>query len=357
MHSKKIKKSLAIMLVLIVSIPFSSCNRREKQTDEPFSFDEFQSIDLSTSRELITDDSEIIGKPLNLKIINDSIVAVCRMDGEKHVVLYNLNTGKTQTAVKQGTGPLEMINVCGMSIDSDGALLLVGQMDKKIMKTRWNSEADEDALTNLKFQSPVDALRGVADGTGGLILFPAVADSTRLIIIDKEGNVTDSITRFPKAELPPDVKPNNFMFQADISYNPESNKIVIANRSWNEIAIHDLSNGTVKTIKAPVANDIKIEKEAHGDFFSCDPKPFWHLYSGVAGGENSFIVGFVGVQIGSESDHDRYCGKLLEFDWTGKPLKAYLPDKDAMLFDVDYDNGYIYTIENDPDPALYRYKI
>lgn len=343
--------------LILVIFSLLSCNKQQSSSYNSFSLDDFHKTDISSSRELLTEDAQIIGNPLNIKVINDTIIAISRMDGNIHVILYNTKSNSSQISVFRGNGPIEMINVCGMSVDNAKTLWLVGQIDKKIMTTEWNENGADTAVTIPKIHSPLDMLRGVSDGNGGVIAMPAVPNSLRLVNISNNGEVKDSISNFPETELPPTVSPNNFIFQADLCYSPSVDKAVVANRSWNEIEIYDINNHKINSIKAPIKENIKIETQAHGEAYSCEPKPLWHLFSGVSCGNKYFLVGFVGVEIQSDSDYDKGCKELWEFDWTGKPNRAFVPATDVVLFDVDYDNGYIYTIENTPDPSLYRYKI
>lgn len=347
---------LIIPLALTLSF-LSSCDNKNDNTDETFSLEDFDTIQMAARREVIIDSPDIIGKPAIVKVVNDSIVAICRTDGERQVVLYNLNTDTDQTAVSLGEGPLEMLMVCDMSIDNEGKLTLAGMMDKKIMTSRWNDDGGEKAVTEIKFKSPVDMTRGISDGNGGIIAMPATSDGKRLIMLDSMGEVVDSLKIFPKAEMPDSIKPSNFIFQADIDYSTEKDKTVIANLSWNEISIYDHNSHDILHLVSPFAKDVIIEKVSHGEGFSCNPKPFWHLYSGVSAGKDSFVVGLVGVRIESDSDYNKYAGKLLEFDWNGNPKRVFVPASEAIMFDIDFKNGYIYTIENNPDPTLCRYKI
>ncbi|MDE5961865.1 MAG: hypothetical protein K2H08_09175, partial [Duncaniella sp.] len=161
-----------LKLFYLIGVPalLASCAgkvRTESDDARTFELSQFQNVDLSTGH-IVTDDPDLLGITKNIKIVNDSIIAICQISSNSQVKLYNLNSGEWQNAVMRGEGPLEMLSVTSMSTDSGKTLWISGLMDKKVMTTGWNDDGNE-AVTELKYHSLEDLLRGVTDNHGGLI--------------------------------------------------------------------------------------------------------------------------------------------------------------------------------------------
>lgn len=345
-----------LIYIIIAGCLFSCKSNNESAADITFDFDDFSQVDLSSKGIRISDNPDILGIVSNIKVVNDSIIAISQRSGQSHVILYNINTDKWQTAVKRGDGPDEMLNVTSLSADSDGQLWMSGLMDRKIMTAKWN-DADGDGIREFKMKSPYDLLRGVSDGEGGIIGFPASLDNLRAIHLNSNGITLDSLSQFPITILPDSVSPNNFMFQADMAYCPQNKKLAIANRSWNLIEIFSLDNGNYISLKAPLKDDIMIRESNRGNGVSYNPSPLWFTFSNVSTCEQSFMVGYLGVKVEKDEDFDRQISQLLEFAWDGKPMNQYLLNSEALAFDVDFKNQVIYIIENNPDPVLMKYEL
>ena len=347
---------LYFVVGLVFLTALSSC--RSSESSEPsFQFDDFHHIDLASKGEIISEDADLLGIVYNIKVVNDSIIAISQHSPERHVVMYNINSGKWQPVIKKGMGPKEMLNITSLSVDQDHKTLWVsGTMDKKIMKVEWNDSVG-NANPELIMTSPYDLLRGISDGKGGIIGLPALSRELRMVRFDKTGVVTDSLSDFPVTDLSDAFIPSNFMFQADISYCPQNDRIAIVNRSWNAIEIRSFSDSVDITLKAPLKEDIKIVELNRGGGISYVPSPLWFLFSQVAASKRSFIVGHIGVKVEKDEDFNRYISQLLEFDWQGQPMNLYHLTSEAVAFDIDFENGFIYTVENNPDPVLMRYKI
>ncbi|MCM1354990.1 MAG: TolB-like 6-bladed beta-propeller domain-containing protein [Staphylococcus sp.] len=346
-------------LYAVAALCLTGCGEGKEETSSnvaTFDFNDFQEVDLSATGEQISDDPDVLGIVTNIKVVDDSIIAICQNAREAHVTLYNLNTGQTQIAVKRGEGPDEMLRVTTLSCDADGRLWMSGLMDRKIMTTRWNPDGDE-AVTELKIKSPVDLLRGVTDGKGDVYGLPATKYDTRVIRVDASGVAVDSLGGFPNTEMPDSIQPSNFIFQSDMALCPSNGMMAIACKSWNEIDVYSLADGSRIALRAPVDDGIKIEKSERGIGVSYNPRPMWFMFSRVSAGDKSFLVGYIGVKAEKDEDFNRGIGKVLEFDWKGQPVKQYVFGNEAIAFDADFQNGYLYTVENNPDPILMRYKL
>ena len=349
----------AIQYIIPALILSASCSNNNKQTEGDtitFELSQFHEVNLSNSARIITDNPDILGIPVNISAINDSIIAVYSDIQNQRLILYNTRSGKYQVAVKKGDGPLELLGISSMSTDDDGILWLAGSLDRKVLTTKWNEEGN-DAMTELKFRSSENLLRGVTDGKGGILGLPGVHRSVRIIKTDNAGNPIDSLGSFPQTALPDSITPDNFLFQSDIAYSPTADKLVIANLSWNEMEICTLSDGSDKIIKYPLKQDIEIKRRDFGFGYSYNPRPFWFMFSKACAGDKSFTVGFKGVEVKSDEDFERGIKKVLEFDWDGKPQRSLSFGEEIVTYDMDFKNKVIYTIENRPEPTLVKYQL
>lgn len=347
----------SIMIVSLSIIVMSSCQTKGTADDtlsrKAVDFNDFSIIDMSGKGQFVADNPDILGIVSSIEAVDDSMLAICQNNSNAHVSLYNLNDGAVRTAMTRGEGPGEMLRVSTMSSDKDGTLWLAGLMDRKVMTVR--RDEDGNIAIDPAFRMPEDYLRGVTDFAGGIIGLPSKHHTYRLMKLDAAGQEVDSMVVFPDVEMPADVAPVNFMFQSDMAYSPEANKVALACKSWNYIDIVDLSSNGCTTLVLPVDQEIKLEKFEMGDAKSYNPRPFWLTASGVDATSESFFVGYIGVKVTSPEDLDRNIGSILEFDWNGKPLRSYRFANELMAFSVSHDGKILYTVENNPDPIIYQY--
>ncbi len=350
-----------MLLSCVLCSLFASCTGSKndnKPTDNvlPFSLSDFQEVRLDSGITIPLDNTELLGIPTNIKVVNDSILAIIQAKTDTGVILYNLNSGAFQKAVNLDSGPLEMLYPNTLSTDTNGLLWISGSRDQKVFTAKWAPEGNE-AIVESVMKSPTDVMRGVSDGKGGMIVLPAVLEDIRAIRFDSTGAVTDTIGTFPIFATDEPMEVNNLVFQSDIAYSAPKQKLIVAVKSWDEIDIYPLQGKGAITLKAPIDEQLEVKKRVMGDMAMAYVSPMWFMFSDVKTLPESFAVGYIGVKIEKEEDYDRQIGNILEFDYDGKPLRSYVPMQEAMTFDFDTKNRYLYTIENRPDPTLVRYSL
>lgn len=165
------------------------------------------------------------------------------------------------------------------------------------------------------------------------------------------------MTSFPPVEMPAGATPNNFIFQSDIAYSHVAGKIALACKSWNYINIIDLKTKEEICLNFSLDEPIKLEKYEVGEAVGYHTKPFWLMFSGVEATSDSFFVGYVGVKVNSPDDISRNARSILEFDWNGNPLRKLDFTNEVVAFSLSDNGKVLYTVENNPDPVLYEYKL
>lgn len=357
MKSKSIVLTAGSIALGLASI-LAGCNSGQQETaSRTFTLEDFTPIDLAESAEIITTDPDIVGIVKEVRVVNDSIIALSQIQSDVNVVLYNLNSGNYQVANRRGAGPLELTNVGSLSVDGNGNLIMAGVFDRKIISARWNPDGD-NAFTELKSSPDDDCLRAVAGQGDSFIALSSPLHHKRMIIFESDGQPVDSLGSFPSVTLPDSVMPTNFMFQADLACSPKAGKVAVSTMSWNEISICDLNgNSDEIIIKGPVFPELKIVSYGGSMGIGYSPSPLWFMFFGACASEDSFAVGFIGVEARTEIDFNRGINSILEFDWEGNPQRRFILPMEATAFDIDYSNNILYTIENLPDPTLVRYNL
>lgn len=352
------KKILTISCISfwIISACTPSNSQQDKSESKVIELEQFSAIDLSDSGSIVTDDADKLGAVNSIEVVDDGLIAICQNRPDAHVTLYDAKTDSSLTVVARGGGPLEMLRVSSISRDANSNLWLVGLMDRKVMKAKYK-DSNEAMSVELTFKLPEDCLRGVTDGKGGIIALPTGLRQSRLITLDSNGQVTDSMGSYPNVEIPADVKPNNLIFQSDIAYSPATNKIALACMSWNYINIVDRETKKTIELMLPIDAPIAFERFEMGGAVSYNPKPLWLMFSGVKVTPESFLVGYIGAKVESPEDFGKQVNSILEFDWSGKPLRMFKFANDVVTFSISGDGKTLYTVENNPDPVLYKYQL
>lgn len=355
----KFKKSL-LKISCLSFVVVTSCSTKDRHDvtsgEKIVNLDQFEVVDMSHSGKLITDNPDILGIVSAIEVIDDSLVAICQNSANAHVILYNLTSDSSQIAMTRGEGPNEMLRVSSMSSTADGDLCLVGMMDKKVMKVRWQDNESRASVVPL-FRFPEDFLRGVANSKGGVIGLPTGLHNFRLYETDSDGTLIDSMGNYPNVKMPEGVCPNNFMFQSDIGISPDANMIVIACKSWNYIDVVYPKTKQSICLNMPVDEPIELNKYEIGQAVSYNPKPFWLMFSNVDISDKSFFVGYLGVKVESPEDLNKNMTSVLEFDLNGNPTRRLEFGNELVAFSVSKNGDKLYTVENAPDPTLYEYTL
>lgn len=81
------------------------------------------------------------------------------------------------------------------------------------------------------------------------------------------------------------------------------------------------------------------------------------MFSGVETTPESFLVGLIGKEVKSPEDFDSQINSIMEFDMEGNAGRLFKFNNDILAFTISDDGSRLFTIENNPEPALYEYLI
>lgn len=355
-------KGLAFLGILVGTLLCVGCRQQHSVSERGnhmFELDDFVNIELSGSDTILTSpESDFLGIVKEIRVVNDSIIAISQARSDKNVILYNLNSGQSQVANYRGLGPFEINNVGSISVDSCGRLIMAGMFDGKLISATWNDSCGSNALIELLPSPKEDCMKIIAYTKSGYLGLSTPPHRRRILLLDSDGQIVDSLGSFPSVELPDSVYPTNFQFQSDFAFSPTHNKVVIVNKSWNEIGIYSIEESRDElSLSGPVFPELKMKQFGMPGAMGQSPSPLWFLFSGVCATDKACAIGYIGVEVKKDADFDRQINSILEFDWDGKPMRRFLLPHEAYAFDIDFSNNVIYSIENRPDPTLVKYVI
>lgn len=351
-----IKKSVA--LVSLLPGLMASCGDKAKETKSDYEIADFEEVSLKeTDRTLIIDNVDVLGRAAGVKVLNDSVLSVRRIRSEFPVMLYNIANKQSVVGVVAGEGPEELVSVGALSSDKEGNLWLFGRADQKVLSVSWNG-LDSLPVRTFHYKTPMLILGGAPLPDGDVFVMPTHENDVRLAKLDKNGQEIGKIQSFPDLALPNDtLHLNNSMMQSDLSISPDGKHILVACKSLPSIQIIEEPTGRETLLNGPSNIDVEIisKETPSGRYFVQQPMLF--MFDGEAAGDDSFFVGYVGVEPKTDDDFDKHINSLLEFDWSGKPLRRFVFEKDVMAFDIDFKNKRVYTLENTPEPTIWCYSL
>lgn len=324
-----------------------------------YTFDDFTTVDLTDAAQEITSDPDVIGLVKGLCVLNDSVLAISLGSSDINVLLYNLRSGEHQVANRRGNGPQEITYVYSISATPDGAVLMAGIKDRKLLTARWNPDGGPDALIDALPAPDEDYMRVIAAGPGRMLALSTPPRRSRLVIIGSDGAAADSLAGlFPATEMPQTDMPSfptNYLFQAEVACN--DGMAVVVNKQWNEIEIVPLDGSAPTRLIGPEHPELAVARFGNEVVQTIGISPQWFMFGDVTASDSLIHVGYIGAEVKSKADFERQTGSVLEFDSQGRPLRRLMLPAEAWAFAVDYRSGTLYTVEERPELTLVKYQL
>lgn len=351
--STDMKKGITILLLAFCA---ASCGRQAADVaPRTFTLDSFETITLPAG-ETYGSDGLFLGDPHIIRVHPDGYLVVLDVRNTDQVAIIDLATGRIQTSVKHGRGPNEMISVRDITV-RDGDIWLSGMSDQKILRLAYDSQ--QRGFTPEPVCRTADQFLRAVPFTGDRILTLASASSeNRFHLLGRDGVTRDTVGVFPASgHIAETAKPNNAIYQSDISVSPDGRHTAVVCRSLEYIDIYDADMNLTARMQGPQGIDpgIKVIGSDAGARFVQDP--MWFVFNDVVSDNDGFAVGYIGISPKTDADFDAGINTILTFDWKGRPQKAYKLESDAVSFDIDRRNGRMYCLVNTPEPVIMVYDL
>ncbi len=338
------------MLILL------SCGRDATEGEIDYNLNSFDVIDLSdVEPERVSPPEMMLGIPFDMCMVSDSVLAFQDDRAQKQLWLLNVNSGKFANILYRGNGPQECLGVTNTWAD-DGYLFVGGVRDRKILKIAIDPDTLGSDVTCLG-EIPVDFLKAVTLSDSSLIYAPFTELEIRFLSARMDGTTTDTLGRLPYDRLSEGLVPKNSMFQMQIALSPDKRHMVSSNLSWNITEIYALPEGDVTVLNGPIKIDSKIVSVSIPLGTIYPQEPSWSMFVGVKACNDGFAQGFVGRELKTDEDYEKYPETILFFDWNGNPTKMVKLGREMFDFSIDFASMTLYALVNDPEPMLVKYTI
>jgi len=338
---------------------FYACqNHTVENTDtvRDYTLNDFSSIklDLSKATEVSKYDM-IMGAPINLELLNDSIMSIHDVKTENCIWLLNLNTGAYSNCLHKGEGPLESLSISNI-YSQDGKLYASPSQDTKMFEIEVDPTTLHPTIKNIG-TTPNDIYRSIKISDTEFIYAPFFEDSVRFIKAKINGEVLDTIGNLNFVVSDEEFIPRNNLAQMNIAISQDRSTLVAANMSWNIIEVYDLTHNNSTILRGPVLIDSKVMKVEMPFGSTYKQKPRWKFFKNPSVSSKGFTIGYIGVEISSTEDLEREISSILCFDSNGFPTKQLLLNEEISCYTIDYGTMTLYFIPKDGEPVIKKYDL
>ncbi len=349
------KKGITILLLALCA---ASCGRQAADVaPRTFTLDSFETVALSAGAgKTYGSDGLFLGDPHIIRVHPDGYLVVLDVSNTDQLTIIDLATGRIQTSVKHGRGPNETISVRDITV-RDGDIWLSGLSDQKIL--RLVHDRQQRSFTPETVCRTADQfLRAVPFTEERILTLASASSDNRFHLLGRDGITRDTVGVFPvSGHIAETAKPNNAVYQSDISVAPDGRHTAVACRSLEYIDIYDADMNLQTRLQGPQGIDpaVKVIGTEAGYRFVQDP--LWFVFNDVVADNDGFAVGYIGISPKTDADFDAGINTILTFDWKGRPQNAYKLESDIVSFDIDRRNNKMYCLANTPEPVILVYDL
>lgn len=336
-----------------------SCQNRTIENSEAsinYSLTDFSVSELNLSQATqVSSDDMLIGAPVEMELINDSIITIHDAKNDNYLWLMNVNNGAYSNCLHRGEGPNESFGV--NNICSEGGKLFVSSgRDNKLFEISVDFDSLHPAI-NCLGTVKTDVFRSVMIDDDEIIYAPFFEDSVRFIRAKIGGEPIDTIGNLDFIVSESDIIPRNNIAQMNIAFSKSNNVLVAANMGWNIIEVYDLTYNNSIILHGPVEIDSKVKKIEAPFGSTSKQSPRWEMFRNPSISKNGFDVGYIGAKISTSKDLDKKISSILCFNASGLPTKQLALSEEILCYAIDYDTMTLYFIPKDGNPVVKKYDL
>lgn len=316
-----------------------------------YSLDDFSKIELDLSQaEAVSDNDMIMGAPVMMARLNDSIIAIYDANNEELIWFLNVDNKRYTSCLRKGEGPEESLGISNIFVQ-EGKLFVSPSRDSKMF------EISSEPTVKLALKTPEDVSRTIRISDTEMICAPLSADSVRFVKADINRVISDTIGNLDFIPGEGTFVPRNILAQMSIALSEDRNTLVAANLGWNIIEVYDLKNDNSLILRGPVQIDSKVVEVETPFGTTYRQKPRWEFFRNPSVSKDGFDVGYIGVEVSSSKDFDKKISSILCFDLNGTPTVRLGLSEEALCYLIDYDTMTLYYVPNNREPVIMKYDL
>lgn len=347
-----------IYFIILSGFLLYSCSDNRKQNWQcDFTADDFERVNLTLNEgsEVNIGDA-ILGRPVLIQLLDKGILAVSDSKSDNMAWLIDMENNKSKGILNRGEGPEELTELTTMS--SHGNRLSVASMnDGKLLC--FNVNADSLSLElSTGIRLPYQPLRSIFVNDSVTFSIAPTFTGHRYNIYHTNDSSVEYYDIFPLDSAFIEMRPDNTVFQSNITLSPDGKLIAIACMQWNTIELIDIDKNEIKVIYGPEPTYASIAKKDRGMAYSYVQNPRWYTWhcQPVLSNDRMYF-GYDGY-CRKENDQQEHGNKFIySFSREGKPLKIYNFDTVFTSFTVDEENNCFYVVHNEPEPTIIKYPL
>jgi hypothetical protein len=287
--------------------------------------------------------------------LQDSLMFLLSSNTSPAVDIFNINTGEriTQFCLK-GRGPAEMIYPFSLQSVKDKNEVIVQDLNgKKVIcysldKILAGNPKNYDNIVKIDSIYP-SKLAKLADGNFFCSLI-GHRDGYMNCIINDKGGVIKMLNKFPDIGIKYNNSVASNLFQINLSASSDLSKVIISYSNWGWIEVFNSKGECITRFIGPDFKkpDISVKGSMGPVLTSKNVK----TYGYADASEKSFMVSYSG----KNRVESNYFQNIMHFGFNGELICIYKLDKVVSDIQVDWEKQIIYGLNEELEPALYKFK-
>jgi hypothetical protein len=289
-------------------------------------------------------------------LLLDSFMIVRNINSSPAMDVYNLNTGELVSQFcKRGRGPGEVIApFIFQFLEESNEIMVQDIQGKKLVFYDWDSivmNVPKKFTRSITLDKNI-LVRKIKHVKGENFFCDLIGhkDSYMNCLLNKNGNLIRLLKKYPKIDFPFDPMVGSNLFGVNIGISPSKENIILPFIYSDKIDIYNYKGDLITQFVGPNYKKLDVVQGINGATLTSRNTL---AYNNPCANNEYFLVPYAG---------ERYqysftpASHILSFDISGKLLNHYVVSPSVTEIAVDWEKKIVYSINQNLEPTLYKYK-